>query len=192
VRRCGGVGGWVRAGEHGSAAAGGAARPAGRGWLRTDLHRAAELGPGGPPGLVELLSCVGPGTPWSLSRSAAGTFAVRGDRDCGDAHRARGAAAVVAGGDRLLHPDRRLLAGVFAALAGYERDLMQERAAAARWPLGPGPAPRPTPRLSADQVRQVRGLRARGEPIADLVGGFGVSGPRSTGRSAMPVTVTWR
>jgi len=30
-------------------------------------------------------------------------------------------------------------------------------------------------RLSADQVRQVHSLRAGGEWIADLVGGFGVS-----------------
>jgi len=31
------------------------------------------------------------------------------------------------------------------------------------------------PRLTADQVRQVRSLRAAGESIAELVGGFGVS-----------------
>jgi len=31
------------------------------------------------------------------------------------------------------------------------------------------------PRLTADQVRQVRSLRDGGESIADLVGGFGVS-----------------
>ena len=73
-------------------------------------------------------------------------------------------------------PTGRLLAGIFAALAGYERGLMRERAAAARvaaWARGRHPGR--SPRLSADQVRQVRGLRAGGESIADLAGGFGVS-----------------
>ncbi len=65
-----------------------------------------------------------------------------------------------------------MLAGIFAALAAYERELMHERAAAAQargrhtgWPA----------RLTADQARHVRALRAGGEAIIELVRGFGVS-----------------
>ena len=70
----------------------------------------------------------------------------------------------------------RMPAGIFAALAAYERELMHERAAAARPP--PGRGGRHTgrsPRLTTDQARQVRSLRAGGESIADLDRGFGVS-----------------
>ncbi len=69
----------------------------------------------------------------------------------------------------------RMLAGIFAALAAYERELMHERAAAARAAAGRGGrhTGRP-PRLSTDQARQVRSLRAGAESIADLDGGFGV------------------
>lgn len=70
----------------------------------------------------------------------------------------------------------RMLAGIFAALAGYERELMHERAAVAREAarLRGRHTGRPA-RLSIDQVRQVRALRAGGEPISDLVASFGVS-----------------
>ena len=73
-------------------------------------------------------------------------------------------------------PTGRMLAGIFAALAGYERELMHERAAAARQAarLRGRHTGRP-PRLTAAQARQVRSLRADGEPISDLVRGFGVS-----------------
>ncbi len=50
-----------------------------------------------------------------------------------------------------------MLAGIFAALAGYERDLMHERATAAR------------------QIRQNRVLRDGGESINGLAAGYRVS-----------------
>lgn len=69
-----------------------------------------------------------------------------------------------------------MLAGIFAALAGYERELMHERVAAARAAARArgGPTGRPR-RLSPVQARQVRALRAGGESINSLVGSFGVS-----------------
>lgn len=73
-------------------------------------------------------------------------------------------------------PTGRMLAGIFAALAGYERELMHERAAvvceAAR--LRGRHTGRP-PKLTAAQARQVRALRASGESIAELVRSYGVS-----------------
>lgn len=73
-------------------------------------------------------------------------------------------------------PTGRMLAGIFAALAASERELMHERAAAARAAArARGRHTGRPPRLSADQVRQVRSLRAGGESIAELVRGFGVS-----------------
>jgi len=73
-------------------------------------------------------------------------------------------------------PTGRMLAGIFAALAGYERELMHERAAAAREAarLRGRHTGRPS-KLSKDQIRQVRALRESGEPISDLVRSFGVS-----------------
>jgi len=69
-------------------------------------------------------------------------------------------------------PTGRMLAGIFSALAGYERGRMHERAAAARARgRHTGRPPRPT----ADQVRQVRKLRADGETIGELVSSFRVS-----------------
>jgi DNA invertase Pin-like site-specific DNA recombinase len=73
-------------------------------------------------------------------------------------------------------PTGRMLAGIFAALAEYERDLMHERAAAARAAArARGRHTGRPPRLSADQVRQLRALRAGGESITDLTRSFGVS-----------------
>jgi len=70
----------------------------------------------------------------------------------------------------------RMLAGIFAALAAYERELMHERAAAARAAArARGRHTGRPPRLTPDQARQLRSLRAGGESIADLVRGFGVS-----------------
>jgi DNA invertase Pin-like site-specific DNA recombinase len=73
-------------------------------------------------------------------------------------------------------PAGRMLAGIFAALASYERELMHERAAAAREAarLRGRPTGRP-PRLSPAQAHQVRTLRAGGESIAELVRTFAVS-----------------
>ncbi len=73
-------------------------------------------------------------------------------------------------------PTGRMLAGIFAALAAYERELMHERAAAARQAarLRGRHTGRP-PRLTAAQARQVRSLRADGEPVSDLMRTFGVS-----------------
>jgi len=71
---------------------------------------------------------------------------------------------------------RRMLAGIFAALAGYERELMHERAAAARAaaPARGRHSGRPA-KLTAAQVRQIRALRTGGESITELVAGYGVS-----------------
>ena len=73
-------------------------------------------------------------------------------------------------------PTGWMLAGIFAALAGYERDLMHERAAAARQAarLRGRHTGRP-PRLSPEQVRQIRALRDGGESINGLVAGYRVS-----------------
>lgn len=73
-------------------------------------------------------------------------------------------------------PTGRMLAGIFASLAEYERDLMHERAASAREAarLRGRHTGRP-PKLTSDQARQVRALRASGESIAELVRSFGVS-----------------
>lgn len=73
-------------------------------------------------------------------------------------------------------PTGRMLAGIFASLAEYERDLMHERAAAAREAarLRGRHTGRP-PKLTATQARQVRSLRAGGESISELTRSFGVS-----------------
>src|SRR5450759_1182787 len=73
-------------------------------------------------------------------------------------------------------PTGRMLAGIFAALAGYERELMHERAAAARQAarLRGRHTGRP-PRLSAAQARQLRALRRNGESISELMRTFEVS-----------------
>jgi len=75
-----------------------------------------------------------------------------------------------------VRPTGRMLAGIFASLAEYERELMHERAAAARAAarLRGRHTGRP-PRLTPAQTRQVRALRDGGETIADLVTSFGVS-----------------
>ena len=70
----------------------------------------------------------------------------------------------------------RMLAGIFAALAAYERELMHERAAAARAAArARGKHSGRPAKLTEAQVRQVRALRAGGESISELVAGFGVS-----------------
>lgn len=73
-------------------------------------------------------------------------------------------------------PTGKMLAGIFASLADHERDLMHERAAAARKAarLHGRHTGRP-PKLTAAQTRQVRSLRAGGESISELTRSFGVS-----------------
>lgn len=73
-------------------------------------------------------------------------------------------------------PTGRMLAGIFAALAGYERELMHERAAAARETarLRGRHTGRP-PKLTPAQTRQVRAPREGRETISELVASFGVS-----------------
>jgi DNA invertase Pin-like site-specific DNA recombinase len=67
-------------------------------------------------------------------------------------------------------PTGRMLAGIFAALAGYERELMHERAAAARQAarLRGRHNGRP-PRLTEAQARLLRALCRDGESIGELV-----------------------
>ncbi len=86
-------------------------------------------------------------------------------------------------------PTGRMLAGIFASLAEYERELMHERAAAARTAarLRGRHTGRP-PRLTLAQTRQVRALRDGGESIADLVTSFSVS--RATIYRALQATET--
>ena len=73
-------------------------------------------------------------------------------------------------------PTGRMLAGTFAALAGSERELMHERAAAARQAARPpGRHTDRPPRLTEAQARQLRALRADGESIGELGRSFGVS-----------------
>jgi len=70
----------------------------------------------------------------------------------------------------------RMLAGIFASLAGYERELMHERAAAAREAarLRGRHTGRPA-RLTPEQKRQLRALRDAGESVSGLTRVFGVS-----------------
>lgn len=86
-------------------------------------------------------------------------------------------------------PTGRMLAGIFAALAQYERELMHERAAAAREAARRrGRHTGRPPRLSPAQAGQVCVLRAGGESIADLVRTFTVS--RATIYRALQTTAT--
>jgi len=71
----------------------------------------------------------------------------------------------------------RMLAGIFASLAEYERELIHERAAAARAAarLRGRHTGRPAGRPHPSPTRQVRSLRTGGESINELVRTFGVS-----------------
>ena len=81
----------------------------------------------------------------------------------------------------------KVLAGIFAALAGYERDLMHERAAAARHAaLARGQHVGRPPRLTAGQVRQIHALHAAGEPVGQIAATFGVG--RSTAYRTLQAT----
>lgn len=73
-------------------------------------------------------------------------------------------------------PIGRMLAGIFASLAEYERTLIAERAEAAREAAAERGRQTGRPRaLSDDQARQLRALRAGGESIADLCRSFKIS-----------------
>lgn len=70
----------------------------------------------------------------------------------------------------------RMLAGIFASLAEYERDLINERAAEARAAAKQrGKQTGRPPRLNQDQARQLRTLHEGGESVADLCRSFNVS-----------------
>src|SRR5262249_31926109 len=66
-------------------------------------------------------------------------------------------------------PVGRMVAGIFAALAEYERELIHERAAVAREPARARGKQTGRPRaLSADQVRLARRVRGAGELVSTI------------------------
>lgn len=69
----------------------------------------------------------------------------------------------------------RMVAGIFASLAEYERTLINERAAAAREAraLRGKPVGRPR-KLDESKIRQAQALRSSGEVIADICSLLGV------------------
>lgn len=73
-------------------------------------------------------------------------------------------------------PTGRLMIGILASMAEYERELINERSAGAREARRERgkPVGRPSA-LSDDQARQVRALRDGGETVAALQRTFGVS-----------------
>jgi DNA invertase Pin-like site-specific DNA recombinase len=73
-------------------------------------------------------------------------------------------------------PVGKMLAGILAALAEYERGLIAERAEAARDAARARGRHVGRPKaLTADQARQLRALHASGESVADLCRSFGIS-----------------
>ncbi len=129
------------------------------------------------PGLSALLDYVRAGdTVVKRGARPAGTVTLVGHPHIGQLTEAGVLLRSIREGIDYSTPTGRMLAGIFAALAGYERELMHERAAAAREAarLRGRHTGRP-PRLSAAQARQVRSLRAGGESITELVRTFGVS-----------------
>lgn len=73
-------------------------------------------------------------------------------------------------------PSGRLMIGILATLAEYERELINERSAAARQArVARGkPVGRP-PSLTNDQARQIKALRDGGETVPALMKSFDVS-----------------
>ena len=69
-----------------------------------------------------------------------------------------------------------MLAGIFASLAEYERELINERASDARSAAAARGRQTGRPsKLNADQARQLRSFDAAGESVADLCRSFKVS-----------------
>jgi DNA invertase Pin-like site-specific DNA recombinase len=82
----------------------------------------------------------------------------------------------------------RMLAGIFAALAEYERELIHKRAAAAARAaarLRGRHTGRP-PRLTPTQTHQVQSLRTGGNPSPHWSAPSGCPAPRSTGHCTRP------
>lgn len=70
----------------------------------------------------------------------------------------------------------RMMIGVLASLAEYERELINERAAAAREAAAARGRQTGRPRsLDAERTRQLRALHAGGESVASLARSFGIS-----------------
>lgn len=70
----------------------------------------------------------------------------------------------------------RMMIGILGSLAEYERELIQERATAAREAAHARGRQTGRPRsLTEDQARQLRALHEAGESVADLVRSFKVS-----------------
>lgn len=76
-------------------------------------------------------------------------------------------------------PTGRMIAAILAALAEYERTLINERAEAAREALRARGGQVGRKRvISTDQLRAVRALRAAGEPVSTICASLGIK--RST------------
>lgn len=72
----------------------------------------------------------------------------------------------------------RMLAGIFASLAEYERELINERAADARAAAkARGQQTGRPPALSEDQARQLRSLHEAGESVVSLARTYKISRP---------------
>jgi DNA invertase Pin-like site-specific DNA recombinase len=72
----------------------------------------------------------------------------------------------------------RMLAGIFASLAEYERELINERAADARAAArARGQQTGRPPALTEDQARQLRSLHAAGESVVSLAKSYKISRP---------------
>lgn len=73
-------------------------------------------------------------------------------------------------------PMGRMVAGIFASLAEYERTLIRERATAAREAaLRRGIRTGPKPKLDAERIEQARILRREGQTAAQVCKTLGVS-----------------
>lgn len=73
-------------------------------------------------------------------------------------------------------PMGRMVAGIFASLAEYERTLINERAAAAREAAERRGRQTGRPRaLTPEQAKAVRAMREGGTPIPEIARSFGVS-----------------
>lgn len=129
------------------------------------------------PGLAAMLEYVRPkDTVVVIALDRLGRSLSGDDSHRGDADRGRLLLRSLREGIDYSTPTGWMLAGIFAALAGYERELMHERAAAAREAarLRGRHTGRPA-RLTQAQAREVCALRNSGESISELVRSYGVS-----------------